>query len=120
MPTPLKPLGALYQTPMTGALMPPAIIGGAVDPSMYRKDGSMKGKGFLGILSRPDKAVSTELSIGVDIDGKEMEIPSLVPTLTKQEVDHLLGGGEMTDAIVQKAVDHARMRMQQGLPVFAE
>lgn len=101
-------------------LMPGAVQDQSVDPSWYRSSGQRKGNGFLGALTRPDGNVSSELSVGVNFDGKEMEIPSMVPTLTQQEIKHLLGGGEMTDAIVQKAVDHARMRMQHGLPVFAE
>lgn len=50
-----------------------------------------KGLGYFGKLKRPDGNVSTELSIGVNIDGKEIEIPSLVPTLTQEEIDYLLG-----------------------------
>ncbi len=85
-----------------------------------RGDGTRKGPGFLGTLQRPDGQISTELSIGVGFDGVETEIPSLVPTLTKAEVDHLLAGGEMTDAITDKAVAHARLRMSQGKSPFAQ
>jgi uncharacterized membrane protein len=87
-----------------------------------RADGTKKGKGFLGELKRTDNAddVSTEISIGVKIDGKETEIPALVPTLTKKEVDHLLAGGEMTDPIVKKAVEHAKKRIKAGLSPFKE
>lgn len=85
-----------------------------------RPDGTPKGKGFLGELKRPDGAVSTEISVGVNIGGKEMDIPTLVPTLTKAEVDSLLRGDRPSDAIVQKAVDHAKMRLSQGKSVFAD
>ena len=85
-----------------------------------RKDGTKKGLGYFGELKRPDGRVSTELSIGVNIDGKEIEIPSLVPTLSKQEIDHLLGGGNPTKEIVGKAVEHARKRISQGKGPFAE
>lgn len=85
-----------------------------------RADGSNKGKGFLGELKRPDGDVSTEISVGVNIGGREMEIPTLVPTLTKQEVSRLLAGGDPTEAIIQKAVDHARMRIGQGKSPFAQ
>lgn len=104
--------------PVFDSLMPPAVQDAAVDPSWYRASGQRKGSGFLGSLTRPDGKVSSELSIGVNLDGKEMEIPSMVPTLTPDEVKHLLNGGEMTPQIVDKAVSHARMRMGQGLPVF--
>ena len=92
----------------------------AIEPQELRLDGSRKGKGFLGELKRPDGGVSTELSIGVSFDGREMEIPSLVPTLTDAEINHLLGGNKPTQAIIQKAVEHARKRLQEGKSVFAE
>jgi hypothetical protein len=85
-----------------------------------RADGTNKGKGFLGELKRPDGDVSTEISVGVNIGGKEMEIPTLVPTLTKQEINHLLAGGDPTEAIIQKAVGHAKTRIAQGKSPFAQ
>lgn len=100
--------------------MPPAIQDPSVDPSWYRQSGQRKGSGFLGELLGKDGRTSTELSVGVDFGHGQMDIPSLVPGLSPQEIQHLLGGGDPTDAIMQKAVNHARMRMQQGLPVFKE
>ena len=91
------------------------------DPSAsygFRKDGTLKGSGFLGELKRPDGRVSTELSIGVNFDGKGTEIPALVPTLTKQEINHLLSGGKITKEIVSKAVEHARKRIAEGESPF--
>lgn len=85
-----------------------------------RVDGTQKGPGFLGTLQRPDGQVSTELSIGVEFDGEEQLIPSLVPTLTKQQIDHLLGGGEPTEEIVDKAVAHSKKRLSQGKSPFKE
>lgn len=61
----------------------------------------------------------TELGTGVDFDGRETEIPTLVPTLTKQELQSLLQGNDPTAAIIQKAANHARMRLNQGLSPFA-
>lgn len=84
-----------------------------------RADGSNKGNGFMGMLRRPDGNRSSEISIGVEIDGKETEIPSLVPTLTKKEIDHMLNGGAPTKEIVRKAVEHARKRMDNGESPFA-
>ena len=89
------------------------------DPSWFRADGSKKGNGFLGPLKFHDGRTSTELSIGVNIGGRKVEIPALVPTLSKEQIDHLLAGNAPTDGIVEKAIEHARMRTQQGLPVFA-
>lgn len=96
-----------------------ALMAPGTDPSWKRTDGSQKGMGFLGPLRAKDGRTSTELSIGVNFDGKEQEIPSLVPTLSQDEINHMLGGNAPTDAIVDKAVEHARMRMKQGKPVYA-
>ncbi len=85
-----------------------------------RADGTKKGPGFLGELKRPDGKVSTEISIGVELDGKETEIPTLVPTLTKDEIKHLLSGKKPTEAIVKKAVKHARERIALGKSPFQE
>ena len=90
-----------------------------------RLDGTKKGKGFLGILPRPDGGVSTELSVGVNIDGKETSIPTLVPGLTKEEVDFLLNlepgdARSIPDSIINKAVKHAKDRMNQGKSPFLE
>ena len=82
-------------------------------------DGTTKGKGFFGPLPTKDGQVMTELGIGVNFDGQEAEIPTLVPTLTKQELQSLLQGNAPTDAIIQKAVDHAKIRLNQGLSPFA-
>lgn len=84
-----------------------------------RADGTQKGRGFLGELKRPDGGVSTEISVGVNIGGKETEIPTLVPTLTRSEIDYLLSGGRPTEAIVDKAVKHAKERMAMGKSPFA-
>jgi hypothetical protein len=89
------------------------------DPSWYRQDGTLKGMGFMGPLKFKDGRTSTELSIGVNLGGKQTEIPSLVPTLSQQEIDHLLSGGRPTPEIVNKAVEHALQRQRAGLPVFA-
>ena len=85
-----------------------------------REDGTEKGEGYFGALKRPDGRVSTELSIGVNLDGKEVEIPALVPTLSKDEIDYLLNDGKPTDEIIQKAVDHAKLRISEGKSPFAQ
>jgi len=111
---PTKPIGGTgVKNAITVA--PP---GAAADT--VRVDGTIKGPGFLGELKRPDGKVSTEISIGVNMGGKEMEIPTLVPTLTQSEIKHLLDGKKPTDAIVDKAVAHAKKRMDEGKSVFKE
>ena len=92
-----------------------------IPPSQeLRPDGTRKGPGFLGTLERPDGGVSTELSIGVDFGKGEVLIPTLVPTLTEEEKNHLLSGKKPTQTIVDKAVSHAQERMKQGKSPFAD
>lgn len=88
----------------------------------YRKrpDGTMKGPGFLGPLTHSSGKTATELSIGVNVNGKEMLIPSIVPTLDKNEINYLLGGGKPTKGIIDKAVQHALERQKGGLSPFKE
>jgi hypothetical protein len=96
---------------------------GTYDPNFgIRPDGTAKGNGFLGVLMGrgPNKGQAmTEYSVGVNIDGKDMDVPTLVPTLTPNEVNMVLNG-RLTDSIVQKAAQHARARLQQGYGVFAD
>lgn len=86
-----------------------------------RPDGTPKGAGYFGEIPHPDNpdTYSTELTIGVKLGGQEMHIPLLVPTLTKQEIRDVLAGKE-SDQIVRKAVEHAKLRMQQGKHPYAE
>jgi len=84
-----------------------------------RPDGTKKGPGFLGKLANVNGQESTELSIGVNINGEETLIPSLVPTLSKDEVQWLLKNNMPTPEIEAKAVAHAQQRIAEGKPVFA-
>ena len=94
-----------------------------------REDGSLKGAGYFGTLKRPDGGVSGEISIGVDLGNGETTIPTMVPTLSKEELNYLLTTPEhkifeedpkMFKSIQQKAIAHAKERMLYGKPVFAE
>ena len=93
-----------------------------------RNDGTLKGAGFFGELPRPDGRVSTEISMGVDFGDGEVEIPTLVPTLTKPEIDYLLNtdpnpkiwGTPIGESIKQKAIDHAIDRFKQNKNPFWE
>jgi hypothetical protein len=88
-----------------------------------RPDKTKKGLGYFGELERPDgTGVMTEYSIGVPINDKEMDIPTLVPTLTTEEVQHILkikDGEHIPHNIVSKAIEHAHKRIKEGKPVFA-
>lgn len=90
-----------------------------------RPDGSRKGRGYLGELKLPSGGVATEYSIGVEMDGQEVLIPSIVPTLSKDEInlmvnDIIPNGKKVPEAIVRKAVQHARGRMADNKSPFAD
>ncbi|MCR4330972.1 MAG: twin-arginine translocation signal domain-containing protein, partial [Patescibacteria group bacterium] len=92
--------------------------------SKLRQDGTQKGMGWLGALKRPDGGVATEYIIGVNIDGRDIEIPTLVPTLSKSEIDWILNAKDsdtIPQPITDKAVDHAVAQLKKGeSPFFGE
>jgi hypothetical protein len=92
------------------------------DPSWRRADGSMKGTGYQGILPTDDGKVMSEKSIGIEIDGKEMDVPSIVPETTPEEIKYLQGGGDprQRKAMVDKATAHAKARLKAGKSVWAD
>lgn len=110
-------------------LQPPKEKTGALDipNDQTRVDGTKKGQGFFGAIKRPDGTVSTEISVGVDLNGKETEIPLMVPGLTKGELDYLINNDvagksfmkNMPPSIMDKAVEHAVMRLKNKLSPFA-
>ena len=81
--------------------------------------GLPKQRGYYGEIRRPDGGISGEISIGTDLG----EIPTMVPGLTEAELRKLvtmnLDTDEMPDSIIQKAIDHAKMRRLRGLDPFA-
>jgi hypothetical protein len=76
---------------------------------------SMKGKGYFGLLPSSE-GFSTEISATND---QGLSFPLLVPTLTQQEVNLLLQGGEPTDEIYNKAMMFAQSRQASGQSPFA-
>lgn len=117
--TPVEPDTPAEQPTMLAA-GPSSTATDALPGYGLRPDGTKKGNGWLGPLKMKDGSVMTELTMGVNIDGMETDIPTIVPTLSKQEIDHLLSGKPATDAIVDKAVSHAKMRMAQGFSPYAD
>ena len=85
-----------------------------------RTDGSQKGFGWLGELPMQDGRVMTEMSLGVNLDGKDHNIPAIVPTLTPEEIAHLAAGNPANDEIVKKAVEHAKKRLSEGKSPYAD
>jgi hypothetical protein len=92
-----------------------------------RPDKTAKGAGYFGEIKRPDGNVMTEISIGVGLNGKETLIPLVVPTLNRSELNYLMKADpqskmfmeKMPRSIMDKAVDHAVMRMKENKSPFA-
>ncbi len=93
------------------------------DPQTQRPDGTTKGAGWLGPFRNKSGEEVTEYSVGVEIDGKEVQIPTLVPGMSREEVNQVLkasDNGEMpNDAIVRKAISHARKMISEGKSPFS-
>jgi hypothetical protein len=93
-----------------------------------REDGSPKGGGWLGEIKLPDGSVATEYTVqsqAVAVDGKQIDFPLLVPTLTAEEVellrtDIIPNQKAIPDGIMQKSVDHARSRLESKNSVFVD
>ena len=93
-------------------------------PSDFRADGTLKGEGFFGrIPNTVNGGPSTEISIGVDMDGVETSIPAMVPTLSQDQLNRLLavrlGEEPIPSDIIQTAAAFARERKSKGLGFFA-
>lgn len=92
-----------------------ALGGGAPRDYGNRADGTPKGRGWFGELERPGGGVSTELSFTAGM----RDVPLLAPGITKEEIGLLLSGGRPTDAIYDKALQHARFMERLGRSPFA-
>ena len=80
-------------------------------------------QGFLGpIKNNVTGKIMTEVSIGVEIDGKEILIPAMVPTLTPKEIDALkninIGEEPLPKSIIDKATRHAIPRINNNMSPF--
>jgi len=60
----------------------------------------------------------TEMSIGVNINDKETEIPLIVPNSTDSEIQRLLNKKPPTDAMIKKAYDWAVTRIKNNQSPF--
>ena len=94
-----------------------------IDPATQRQDGTTKGAGWLGPFRNAAGEEVTEYSVGVNIDGKEIEIPTLVPGLTKDEIRQVVTASDYgefpNESVMMKAIAHARKMMGQGKSPFA-
>ena len=93
-------------------------MGKEVRADMLRVDGTAKSsQGFLGPMETKDGRTMTEFSIGVEFNGKETQIPTLVPGLSQKELD-ALKEEIILPSTKRKAVRHAKKRMGEGKSPF--
>ena len=96
---------------------------GNVKPDWKRPDGSTKGPGWLGKQKSNSGKDMSEYSIGTEIDGKEIDIPTFVPGLTQKEIDFLKtepNAKDIPDSIFNKAKTHADKLISAGKSPFKE
>ena len=95
-------------------------------PLGLRQDGTPKGVGYMGPLrNKATGELMTEMSVGVEIDGQEMLIPSIVPTLDRADLEYMMAefdprADQIPERIMKKAVDHAMQRLREGQSVWAD
>ena len=56
----------------------------------------------------------TEQTIGVNIDGKDVDIPLIVPGMPQTDIDWLAGGKKPTEDMIRRAAKHAKKRLAEG------
>jgi hypothetical protein len=94
---------------------------GGLAPFGLRHTGdSAKGKGYFGELKHSSGKTSTELSSEFEYEGKTIEYPLIVPTLSIKELDHLLSGEKATNEIYDKAESWAKSRIKEGKSPFSQ
>lgn len=114
-------------TPLVTPFQQKAIKPVAQKDESLRPDGTKKDIGFLGEFKTPSGKSVSEYSIGVPINGKEMDIPTLVPTLTEEEKKYIIDKAEKEEqigrdaignSIVKKSIAHAEQRIKEGKSPF--
>lgn len=88
---------------------------GLAPHGMRHSGEGVKGSGYFGYLPASD-GYATEMSA----ENEGGEFPLLVPTLSKEEIEHLLAGNSATDEIFRKAVEHAERRKKEGKSPYAD
>jgi hypothetical protein len=88
---------------------------GLAPHGMRHSGEGVKGSGYFGYLPASD-GYATEMSA----ENEGGEFPLLVPTLSKEEIEHLLAGNSPTDEIFRKAVEHAERRKKEGKSPYAD
>ena len=96
---------------------------------MRRSDGSTKSaRGYLGpIKNKVSGGTMTEFATDMQYKGKSIDVPTMVPTQSKEAIAYMQNmepgkGWNMEDPmakeIINKAREHARMRIDQGKNPF--
>lgn len=93
-----------------------------------RPDGTNKGRGYLGEIKRPDGMIMTEVTTGVEIDGKEVDIPIITKYSTKEDIEYIKNADikgkdfykNMPAGLMDRAVKHAMDRKKAGKPIYAD
>jgi len=108
----------------------PELIAGEGVSSAYgnRPDGSKKGLGWLGEIQLANGGIATEYTVQSDAvqqGGRRIDFPTLVPTLSAEEVailkdDIIPNGKAVPEPIMQKAIKHANEQILKNRSVFAE
>jgi hypothetical protein len=91
-----------------------------LDPNMIRQDLTMKSnQGYLGQIKDNKGYTMTEQSIDVDIDGKKVLMPLLVPGLSNEEIASVKADKPL-DSVYDKAEAHGKQRIKEGKSPFFE
>lgn len=81
-----------------------------------------KQQGYFGEIPIGGGDVATEYSVSQNINGKDVEMPTIVPSLTYDELEAVKNsakyGTDIPDEIYRKAALHAQMRMSQNKSPF--
>ncbi len=89
-------------------------------------DGRTKGPGWFGPIKMPNGADLTEWSVTTEVNGVEVSVPTVVPTLEKDELDLLVNAAQIgvenlneeekksLNAITDKAIAWAHARWKEG------
>lgn len=95
-------------------------MGVQLDPDMIRQDFTMKSnQGFLGQIKDRKGYTMTEQSFDVEVDGKKVLMPLLVPGLTNEEITSIREDKPL-DSVYKKAEAHGIKRMRKGKSPFFE
>ena len=96
------------------------VLGKSAPDYGTRGDGTQKGTGWQGEVPVGDGSVMTEKSIGVNVDGQEMQIPLIVKDTTDAELALLKANKPPTKAMIDKAIRSAMKRKAEGKSPFAD